>query len=77
MARKTVEIVELLEKVNKLLAIPSYPIDGKKAVAGLLEYVLHTTDNYSGFGYLAPYDAGNWTEAKDCSRVYYKHSRLI
>jgi hypothetical protein len=66
MARKTIEVAQILEWVNTRLEIPDSthkvqltwsdkPITPEQAfrlgVASLLEQILHATDTYAGFGY--------------------------
>lgn len=53
MARKTVNVTDLLARVNKVLAdsVPEY-VQGRHAMAILLTDVLMDTGNYHGFNYL-------------------------
>lgn len=53
-ARKTVSVSDLRIKVNAMIkASTDEMVETRLALATLLESVLHQTDNYRGFQYLA------------------------
>lgn len=52
MARKTIEVEAIRDRVNTMLEVQSTP-EARRAVAVLLESVLMATGNYHGFKYLA------------------------
>jgi len=58
--RKTIEVKELLEHGNKLLALPKDAIyitkEWKAGVCSMLEKALHLSGNYNGFYHLNPDD---------------------
>jgi hypothetical protein len=57
MARKTHSVARLLAKTNFLLSKPDFQIslDQKRILCMVIEDVLHSTDNYEGFGYNDPF----------------------
>lgn len=81
-ARKTVDVSELRERVNTALAKTDLYISRRQditpeqayrlAIASILEWALHTSGNYKGFGYL---DVDHTTDPPtipdESRRVYY------
>lgn len=53
MARKTIAVLELKDKVNGMLkdSVPEMA-QGREALCVLMDSVLHETGNYAGFNYL-------------------------
>ena len=52
MARKTINVDELRDKTNEMLAKSTCSPDIRRGMISILEYVLHETGRYSGFRYL-------------------------
>ena len=52
MSKKTIQIEKVKIAANLFLADNFYSQEQKKGIKILLEYVLHASDNYSGFSYL-------------------------
>jgi hypothetical protein len=50
--RITIRVPELVHKANKYFASEYSTRDGRKALQGFIENILHETENYRGFGYL-------------------------
>jgi hypothetical protein len=50
MARKTIDVAAVKDRANTMLEVQSTP-EARRAVAVLLESVLHATGNYRGFKY--------------------------
>lgn len=85
MARKTINIQDLIVRANVRLTVTPHPnqLDGmtpeqafRAGVASLLEWALHETDNYHGFNYVnedgsfvSPFVAGETDETR---RVYFQ-----
>lgn len=74
MSRRTHDVRTLIEHANLCLK-NSKPEEReyRRGVVSLLEFVLHATDNYTGFGYLEPWEEGKTDETR---RSYYVHARL-
>ena len=78
MARKTVNVTDVLDRVNKALkdSAPEY-VQGRQALASLLEDLLMSTGNYHGFAHLATefvegkQERGYRPEYDDTRRYYY------
>jgi hypothetical protein len=71
MGRKTINVDLVKGKVNKLLSNPNIIMEEKLGIITMIEYVLHETDNYNGFMYLAlnngeapKLGTDEWTERK-------------
>jgi len=47
--KKTVKVASVLERVNFLLMSENFNAVQKDAISGVLESILHETDNYSGY----------------------------
>lgn len=65
--RKTIDVQTVLDKANRLLALPpsaSHTPEWRKGVASLLEAVLMNTETYAGFNYLEWVNGGctRWRE---------------
>lgn len=52
MARKTVNVDQLLDKINEMLAVSTCGPDIRRGMINTMEFVLHETGNYRGFMYL-------------------------
>lgn len=50
--RKTLSVAAFKAEVNRRLALPKLSIEERKALASLLEHVLHDTGNYQGYNSL-------------------------
>lgn len=60
MARKTVNIDQLLTMANSQLAEPTSTADGREAICSFIEGILLSVDRYAGFRYLETAEiAGN------------------
>lgn len=55
-SRKTVDVDEFRIKVNDMIALSTCSPEGRKGMMLVLEEVLHSTNNYRGFGYLRQKD---------------------
>ena len=85
MTRKTIELTKLIDQTNRLLALPdreanlsngNVPInaDMRRAWIGVLDFALHETDAYRGFGYQASElveDGSALREGYDDTRRHY------
>ena len=68
MARKTVNVKQVVESANKILTdSPASSTDIRFGVIGLLEQVLFDSDQYHGFQFVD----GNKGHTDDSRRVYY------
>jgi hypothetical protein len=71
-ARKTIPVGWLREKVNTFLALSDDPmVEQRKGAAFVLETVLFETNNYKGFKYLS----SEWDASKEDLRDGYDDSR--
>jgi hypothetical protein len=52
--KKTVKVGSILEQVNYCLQSDNFSEEQKDAMSGLLETILHDTDNYEGFYEIEP-----------------------
>ena len=51
--RKTIQVAELIDMVNSNMAnSPNNNTEGRRALAGFLEDILHQTGTYVGFNYI-------------------------
>ena len=68
MSRKTVKVIELVEKANRMLANSNDDRkDQRKGIASFIESVLFEADQYAGFGYI-----DGWGPYEDeTRRIYY------
>lgn len=73
MARKTVNVQAVKELANRTLASNAAFLDQsyRNGVIGMVEAVLHNTDNYKGFKYLP----SEWDESINGLRVGYDDTR--
>ena len=64
MRKKTVRVAFVKTEANVILANPDVSQEAKKGVASLLESILHESNNYLGFGYIAWANGGceRWME---------------
>ncbi|UCC18982.1 MAG: hypothetical protein JSV62_12860 [Promethearchaeota archaeon] len=65
MARKTVKVEYIKDKINHLLTIDTIPQDAKKQLCLFLDMVLLETDNYKGFQSLTWINGGYEQWVKD------------
>jgi len=80
MARKTVQVTEILTWANNSLCNPILSPSVKQGIIFTLEKVLHSSGNYYGFRYTNSFDAldpefaigGN----KEVSRFYFSSPKL-
>jgi hypothetical protein len=84
MARKTLDVAELLDWTNRLLAMPESDVitpQHKQGAIHALDYVLHATGNYHGFRYLDTYDETDPEFAhngrKGVRREYFRSAVLL
>jgi hypothetical protein len=52
MPRKTVDVLHVVEYVNRHLRSPASTVESRNALRNLAEDVLMTSDNYRGYAYL-------------------------
>jgi hypothetical protein len=52
MARKTINVTDLIETINTSIAISTCSAETRQGMMNVLEGVLHSTGNYRGFRYL-------------------------
>lgn len=73
MARKTVDVQAVKDLANGMLASTAVFLDPsyRNGVIGMVESVLHSTDNYRGFKYLP----SEWDEETQSLRVGYDATR--
>lgn len=85
MARKTFNVSDLKDYVNSKLVLVNISDDEKYGLINTLDYILHETGNYKGFGYVfkddvrpciegkVGADACNpaWDTSRDMRRKYY------
>jgi hypothetical protein len=80
MARKTVNVKDLVEKANFALSINGLSQLEKAGVACFLETFLFETGNYKGYRYLNMYkDGDTWKWPNEYDREYFcsKHLKTI
>lgn len=72
MARKTYPVADLIDHANRVID-HAKTMDERRAVAHLLESVLHETGNYKGFRYLSSElnDDGRLRDGYDDTNRYY------
>jgi hypothetical protein len=76
MARKTIPVADLVNKVNGMIAYsaehhPDTAVQNRYALCTLIESVLHDTDNYRGFRFLAAPNDVIADKYDDSARKYY------
>jgi len=71
MSRKTIEVADLLERVNTALTNDSFNDTAKSGMRSIIESVLHETGNYKGFSY-----TGGWQGVEHNNVVYAVHPRI-
>jgi hypothetical protein len=76
--KKTIKVLDLLDKVNTALASENISQDEKNALSWLLTSVLHETGNYHGYTYLFDWNALTLSQAesKRYDRQYLKKASL-
>jgi hypothetical protein len=52
MAKTTIRVRDLVEKVNRMLSLSTCGAEGREALVSVISSVLHETGNYAGFRYL-------------------------
>lgn len=84
MARKTINVSEMIDWANGVLAMPESDVitpEHKQGVIHALDQVLHMSGNYHGFGYLDTYDSEDPEFAlngrKNVRRMYFKKPTLL
>ncbi len=84
MARKTINVSEMIDWANGVLAMPESDVitpEHKQGVIHALDHVLHATGNYNGFGYLDSYNPDDPEFAlngrKNIRRMYFKKPTLL
>lgn len=86
---KTIQVVDLINETNRILALTTWSQERKLATAMLLETVLHMTGNYEGFAYnfrwpqptqfimVEEYEAAlKWAKENEWSRNYLVSKKL-
>lgn len=85
MARKTFNVADFKDYVNSKLVLDYLSDDEKYGLLTALDYVLHKTGNYNGFGYVYKDDVRpclpdkvgaaacnpDWDMSRDVRRKYY------
>jgi hypothetical protein len=76
--RKTIEVTEMLDWANEMLARTDVYADSKfkAGIATTIESILTKTGNYKGFGFLNNEDSETGTLGY-YSRVYYTNHKLL
>jgi hypothetical protein len=76
--RKTIEVTEMLEWANEMLARTDVYADSKfkAGISTTIESILMKTGNYKGFGFLNNEDSETGTLGY-YSRVYYTNHKLL
>jgi hypothetical protein len=76
--RKTIEVTEMLDWANEMLARTDVYADSKfkAGICTAIESILMKTGNYKGFGFLNNEDSETGTLGY-YSRVYYTNHKLI
>ena len=76
--RKTIEVTEMLDWANEMLARTDVYADSKfkAGICTAIESILTKTGNYKGFGFLNNEDSETGTLGY-YSRVYYTNHKLI
>jgi hypothetical protein len=84
MARKTLDVSEMIDWANGVFAMPESDIitpEHKQGVIHALDHILHATNNYHGFGYLDTYNSEDPEFAlngrKNVRRTYFKSPTLL
>ena len=84
MARKTINVSEMIDWANGVLAMPESDVitpEHKQGVIHALDHILHVTKNYHGFGYLDTYNHDDPEFAlngrKNVRRMYLKKPTLL
>ena len=72
-SKKTFAVRKLVEFVNDRLAVSRCSDAERRAMASVLERVLHDTDTYAGYSYLALPGTADYNESR---RRYYLHRNL-
>lgn len=78
MPRKTVDVASVVSIANRVLAAEGSTPEERRAVAHMVEQVLHGTGNYRGFRYLASEYAAEgepWAEGTTYLRVGFDNTR--
>jgi hypothetical protein len=76
--RKTIEVTEMLDWANEMLARTDVYADSKfkAGISTAIESILTKTGNYKGFGFLNNEDSETGTIGY-YSRVYYTNHKLL
>ena len=76
--RKTIEVTEMLDWANEMLARTDVYADSKfkAGISTAIESILMKTGNYKGFGFLNNEDSETGTIGY-YSRVYYTNHKLL
>jgi hypothetical protein len=76
--RKTIEVTEMLDWANEMLARTDVYADSKfkAGISTTIESILMKTGNYKGFGFLNNEDSETGTLGY-YSRVYYTNHKLL
>lgn len=91
MAKKTIKVIELINKANSMLQKSTCDPEGRLGIMTLLESVLSDTGNHRGFRYLRETEVPEGHKAgiyyvngePDCNNTdrtrvkYYIHTRLM
>lgn len=71
MPRKTIEVADILEKVNTYLNGEFASPEAKAGACSVIESILHDTGNYKGFSYTDGYQG-----EESFKRIYAIHPRI-
>ena len=71
--KKTVQIRDLIERANEILALPNVSQEKKEMLSRFVENFMHKCGVYAGYTYNTPYERGNGHE-RDIT--YFIHHKL-
>jgi hypothetical protein len=69
--KKTFRVVDLIDKINRMLAISTCSQETRCGMIAVLESVLHDTGNYRGFNYIKDGVVCTYADQPDDTRRYY------
>lgn len=72
-SRKTFEVRKLVENINYRLKHSKCSDAERMSMVSVLEFVLHETGNYAGYGHLSPAGTPDHNESR---REYFLHRGL-
>ena len=69
--RKTIKVIEIKDEVNRMLNESTCDTITRYGMCAVLEEILHSTNNYKGFGYLSMKHPGFGKPGHDDTRRCY------